>query len=121
MRTGPVLVVEHNEFTLRLIAYRLAAGGFDVRTARTIDEALEGLRLHRPRLVLLDAEMPDLDRVSIALLKTKCGTAKLVAMIPMDSANARDLLSAVGIDEFVPKVLDPETLPAVVARRLASE
>src|SRR3954469_24895001 len=57
----PVLVVEDNEMNLRLIRYLLSTRGYEVRSATNAAEAMEALAVFRPRLILMDLQLPGTD------------------------------------------------------------
>ena len=53
---------------LAMVSSRLERAGYDVVTATRGDDALRLVQENRPRLVLLDVEMPGLDGVEVAKL-----------------------------------------------------
>jgi len=58
---GCILVVEDDEAIRRVVALALADEGYGVTVAPDGRAALERLRYHRPRLILLDMRMPEMD------------------------------------------------------------
>ena len=64
-RNGPrILLVDDDKDLLQLIALRLRAAGYSVRTAESAEAALASLSAERPHLVVSDLRMPDLDGIS---------------------------------------------------------
>jgi two-component system, cell cycle response regulator DivK len=61
MEAVPVLVVEDNETNLKLITYVLSSKGYAVRGAGNAQEALEALLTFRPRVILMDLQLPGMD------------------------------------------------------------
>jgi len=59
--TGPVLVVDDDESSTRLITASLSQMGFRVQVAHDGRQALERARAERPAAVILDLVMPNLD------------------------------------------------------------
>ena len=53
-----ILVADDSPTILNLLVIALTREGFDPVTAANGEEALERIREHRPRLVILDALMP---------------------------------------------------------------
>jgi CheY-like chemotaxis protein len=64
-RLPSVLVVDDTAAARELERAVLAAGGYEVRTARDGEEALELLRAERPDLVVTDYDMPRLDGLGL--------------------------------------------------------
>jgi CheY-like chemotaxis protein len=60
-----VLIVEDEPSIAETTRYLLEASGYEVETAATGTQALALVRERRPRLVLLDVELPDLSGIEI--------------------------------------------------------
>lgn len=60
-RAEIILVVDDTPFMLRTLTFILEKGGYAAETASSGREALEKARSLRPRLILLDAVLPDMD------------------------------------------------------------
>ena len=60
-RVPRVLVVDDEENIRYLLTSALDHAGFEVASARTGREALDGVKAFRPDAVLLDVMLPDLD------------------------------------------------------------
>jgi two-component system, OmpR family, alkaline phosphatase synthesis response regulator PhoP len=61
-----IVVADDSMTILAMVSSRLTRAGYDVVTATRGDDALRLVQEHRPRLVLLDVEMPGLDGVEVA-------------------------------------------------------
>jgi two-component system, cell cycle response regulator DivK len=57
----PILIVDDNPANLKLARVVLSGEGFDVRTAADADGALAALCDFRPRLILMDLQLPGMD------------------------------------------------------------
>lgn len=69
-RTDVLVVDDHRAF--RELARRmLEAAGFTVQVAADGAAATESARIHRPRLVLLDIQLPDTDGFALADVLTR--------------------------------------------------
>jgi len=53
-----ILIVDDNPTNLKLVAYLVKANGHEVDTAADADAAMARIAAHRPRLVLLDLQLP---------------------------------------------------------------
>jgi CheY-like chemotaxis protein len=60
-----ILVADDSMTILAMVSSRLVRAGYDVVTASSGDEALRLVQENRPRLVLLDVEMPGLDGIEV--------------------------------------------------------
>ena len=56
-----ILVVEDNDANLRLVTFLLSSKGYDVRGASDAQQALLLLETFRPRLILMDLQLPGTD------------------------------------------------------------
>ena len=61
-----VLIVEDNELNLRLLIDILDYNGYTVLTTRLGESALELARQHRPDLILMDIQLPDISGMEAA-------------------------------------------------------
>ena len=104
-----VLVLDDDPVIRELLECRLAGAGWDVRTTGNGREALEMWRSWRPRVVLLDRQMPILDGVQVAR-RIRLGEAELggsrsilVSISGSVLPYEREQLRWDGFDGFVPK------------------
>jgi CheY-like chemotaxis protein len=122
MAGEPILIVDDNAANLRLARMLLVGEGFEVGTAADAEEALVLLRSFRPRLILMDLQMPGMDGFELARrLKADPATRGIVVLaltayaMKGDEERAREA----GCDGYVSKPIDTRTLPALIARHLA--
>ena len=54
-----VLIVEDNELSMRLFCALIESQGYDVLRARDATEALALARQHRPHLIIMDVQLPE--------------------------------------------------------------
>jgi CheY-like chemotaxis protein len=118
-----VLVVDDNPANRRLLRLLLAGEAYDVRTAEGAEEALAVLADFRPRLILMDLQMPGMNGFDLTrLLKGNEATRDIVIValtayaMKGDEEKARDA----GCDGYVSKPIDTRTLPGLIAAHLAS-
>ena len=73
-----VLVVEDNEKNMKLFRDVLQAKGYRTLEATTGIRAVELATAHRPDLVLMDIQLPDIDGVeALGRLRAETGTASI--------------------------------------------
>ncbi|HSH68913.1 MAG TPA: diguanylate cyclase, partial [Deferrisomatales bacterium] len=101
-----VLVVDDDR-TMRLLArHSLEVAGFRVEEARGGQEALRLVEEHRPSLVLLDVDMPDLDGFSVCTRLRELSHARDTPVLMMTALNDVDSVRRayeVGATDFVDK------------------
>ena len=119
-----ILVVDDNPANLRLLRLLLSAESYEVRTADGAEEALVMLDGFRPRLILMDLQMPGMNGFELTRrLKADAATRDIVIValtayaMKGDEEKAREA----GCDGYVSKPIDTRTLPALVARHLTGD
>jgi two-component system cell cycle response regulator DivK len=113
-----ILVVDDNAVNLKLARVLLEKAGYAVRTAADGVEALAALKDFRPRLILMDLQMPGLDGLQVTrLLKADPATAgiKVVALTAYAMKGDDVRAKAAGCDAYLPKPIDTRTFTATVA------
>ena len=66
MRTPPlILVVDDDKATVDILRTRLQSHGYTVVSATDGEAGLQAVQEHRPDLVLLDVNMPQLDGLEV--------------------------------------------------------
>ncbi len=77
MAGEPILIVDDNIANLKLARVLLSLDGYDIRTAASAEEALTVLDRFRPRLILMDLQLPGIDGLELTrMLKAdRFGTA----------------------------------------------
>jgi CheY-like chemotaxis protein len=114
-----ILVVDDNELNLKLLRVTLVAEGYDVATARDADEALEALKGEKPRLILMDLQLPGIDGLELTRrLRASPATADvpIVAVTSFAMTHDREAALAAGCDDYVTKPIDTRKIPALAAR-----
>jgi len=109
----PILVVEDEDDIRRLVVLHLRREGFDVHEAADGEEALEQARRVRPKVVLLDLNMPKLSGTDVcaALRADPELNAVYVIMLTARSQEADRIEGfLVGADDYVTKPFSPKEL-----------
>jgi two-component system cell cycle response regulator DivK len=117
----PILIVDDNAQNLKLARVVLVGAGYDVRTAVDAEAALQVLAAWRPRLILMDLQLPGMDGLELTRrLKADPATRDIVIVAltayAMKGDDAKAL--AAGCDGYVTKPIDIDTLARVVAERV---
>ena len=118
-QTGPILVVEDIPNVLELLEVTLRFKGYQVRTARNGQEALEAVTKEQPVLVITDILMPKMDGFALAQKLRLSLQTRVVPIIflsatyvtPEDKAFAMTL----GAVRFLEKPVDTEEFLLTVA------
>lgn len=119
MPDDSIVVVDDNAMNLKLLRLLLCAEGYDVRTARDAEEALILLETVRPRVILMDVQLPGMDGLELTRRLKAAPTTREIVIIAVTSyamKGDRERAMAAGCDDYVTKPLDTEALPALVAR-----
>lgn len=117
-----ILIVDDSAINLKLIKYVLVDVGFDVDTAADAPQALAALRARRPRLILMDVQLPGMSGLELTRqLKADPETRDLIIVAVTASAMRGDEEKArdAGCDGYLSKPIDTEALPRVVAGYLS--
>jgi two-component system response regulator MprA len=114
-----VLVVDDDPSIRTLLEEVLRDEGYVVRVAANGREALEYLNRDRPALILLDLMMPEMDGRqfcrAIAPRQQSAEQRVPVMVITADRAS-REEVRSLGVDSYVTKPFDLDTLLTEVAR-----
>jgi CheY-like chemotaxis protein len=117
-----ILIVDDNPLNLKLVRVLLSCEGYAVRTAGDAEEALAVLRHFRPRLILMDIQLPGMDGLALTQrLKAEPATRDIVVvgLTAYAMKGDRERALAAGCDGYIAKPIDTRGLPARVAEFLA--
>jgi CheY-like chemotaxis protein len=118
----PLLIVDDNPQNLKLTRVLLASEGYTVRTAADAEEALAILQTFKPRLILMDLQLPGMDGLALTRkLKSdpEFPRIPIVALTAYAMKGDAEKALAAGCDGYVSKPIDTERLPKLVAEYLA--
>src|SRR5207249_4532424 len=120
---NPILVVDDDRASRRLLARTLTAAGYACAEAESGEEALKLVRKQPPCLLLLDYAMPGLDGADVSK-QIRADPSPAVARIPTimltghGGEESEVLCLQAGADDFVTKPIHPEVLRARIETQL---
>jgi CheY-like chemotaxis protein len=114
-----VLIVDDNPTNLKLVAYLVKAKGYEVDTAPDADAALVAIDANRPRVILMDLQLPGIDGLELTRrLKADPATRDIAIIAVTAYAMKGDQEKAfeAGCDDYVTKPIDTRALPELIAK-----
>src|SRR5215467_3796880 len=114
MDRGTVLVVDDEPNIADLVELYLRRDGFRVVQAANGDDAVRAVTIHRPRLVVLDVGLPDIDGLEVCRRLRATTTIPVIFLTARDTEVDRILGLELGADDYVTKPFSPAELVARV-------
>src|SRR5689334_14712199 len=114
MDRGTVLVVDNEPNIADLIELYLDRDGFRVVKAATGEDGVRAVAEHRPRLVVLDVGLPDIDGLEVCRRLRRTSTIPVIFLTARDGEVDRVLGLELGADDYVTKPFSPAELVARV-------
>ncbi|WP_094602988.1 Sensor histidine kinase RcsC [Sporomusa silvacetica DSM 10669] len=113
-----VLLTEDNIFNQQVATELLRGAGLDVDIASDGSEAVDAVTLNDYDLILMDVQMPVMGGYEATSMIRSRGKADLpiIAMTAHAIPGAREECLSAGMDDYISKPLEPETLFAVLSR-----
>ncbi|HEX9787329.1 MAG TPA: response regulator [Candidatus Binatia bacterium] len=121
MADKTILIVDDNPVNLKLIRVLLAGEGYEVHTAADAEEALRVLQGLRPRMILMDIQLPGIDGLELTRrLKGNPITRdiRILGLTAYAMKGDEEKILAAGCDGYIAKPIDTRTLPGVIERYL---
>src|SRR6185295_12641196 len=113
MDRGTILVVDDEPNIAELIELYLSREGYQVVKAAAGEAAVRAVAEHRPRLVVLDIGLPDIDGLEVCRRLRQTSTIPVIFLTARDGEIDRVLGLELGADDYVTKPFSP---PELVAR-----
>ncbi len=114
MDKGTILVAEDEANIADLVDLYLAREGFRVLKQSTGIGALDAVRDHRPRLVILDIGLPDIDGLEVCRRIRSVGNLPVIFLTARGDEVDRVLGLELGADDYLTKPFSPAELVARV-------
>jgi two-component system cell cycle response regulator len=117
MAGEPILIVDDNATNLKLAVVLLQSEGFAVRTAEDAEQALQLLASYRPRLILMDIQLPGMDGLTLTRrlrADVRFRDLKIVALTAYAMKGDEEKALAAGCDAYVSKPIDTDSMLSIV-------
>lgn len=121
MAGEPILVVDDNVVQLKLLSALLERAGHPVRVAPDANEALAILRSFRPRLILMDIQLPGIDGLTLTRMLKSNPSLRDIVIVGVTAYGMQedeDRVRAAGCDGYLSKPIETRALPDVIASYL---
>jgi DNA-binding response OmpR family regulator len=113
MERGTILVVDDEPNIADLVELYLRRDGYRVVKAASGEEVAGAVTSHRPRLVVLDVGLPDIDGLEVCRRLRRTSSIPVIFLTARDTEIDRVLGLELGADDYVTKPFSP---PELVAR-----
>jgi len=110
----PILVIEDEESIASFVAMYLEKEGFAVTVAASGTEGLAQAGEKKPRVVILDLMLPDIDGFEICRLLRSDSDVPIIMLTARDDATDKVMGLELGADDYITKPFDPRELVARV-------
>jgi two-component system, OmpR family, response regulator len=119
---SPILVVDDDPHIRDVICFALGKAGYATAVARDGAEALVRAAAERPRLIVLDVGLPEMDGLAVCRELRKTSEVPILFLSARDEEIDRVLGLEIGGDDYVTKPFSPRELVArvgIILRRSA--
>jgi len=117
-----LLIIEDNEQNFYMMRFLLEKNGFSVVGAETGREGIAEALNRRPRAILLDIQLPEMDGYAVAAeLKRhpELSDVPIIAVTSYAMMGDREQILAAGANGYIEKPINPETFVDEIRRYLA--
>jgi DNA-binding response OmpR family regulator len=111
---GTIVVVDDEANIADLVGMYLEREGFRVLKCATGDAGLDAFQTHRPRLVVLDVGLPDIDGLEVCKRIRRTSQVPVIFLTARDGEVDRVLGLELGADDYLTKPFSPAELVARV-------
>ncbi len=118
-----ILVVDDSAMICHVVGQILKDSGYTVLTARNGQEGCELAKIHDPRLIIMDVEMPVMDGIqATALIKSEPKTTHIPILIFTSLGGEQDLKRArdAGCQGFLNKPISRDAIQAEIGKLLGA-
>jgi CheY-like chemotaxis protein len=123
MSAERILVVDDNPTNLKLLSFILETMGHEVHCVADAAEALAAIGSFRPRLMLVDLQLPGMDGFELTRrLKADPETSEItiVAVTAYAMKGDDERAAKAGCDGYLTKPIDTRALPGIINGYLAN-
>src|SRR6266540_7325407 len=118
-----VLIVDDEVSIRRYLRAALGAEGFATYEAKTGQEALDGVVLYHPEIIVLDLGLPDIDGVDVTRRLREWSQTPIIVLSVREAENDKVAALDAGADDYLTKPFGTSELMArirVAMRKLTS-
>jgi len=118
MNSRSILIVDDNEFNLKLMEALLETEGYLVKTALDAEEAMLALETFEPQLILMDLQLPGMDGLELTRLLKQDPTRRRISIVALTASAMKgdeEKAIAAGCDGYLTKPIDTRSLPQSIA------
>ena len=115
----PVLIVDDNVDNQELTRFLLEGAGFEVRLAGDAEAALTILETFRPKLILMDIQLPGMDGLELTRRLRQQPAFQDVTIVALSAyamKSDKDNARAAGCDGYITKPIDTRTFVSAVRK-----
>ncbi|MFA0964388.1 response regulator [Roseivirga sp. BDSF3-8] len=115
-----IVVVEDNDSLALVMETVLSTAHYQVHIAGSGEEALNLVQEHRPRLIFMDLELPNMDGYSTcAILKNEYPDTRVLGFSADMSPSVKRKCLAAGMDDAYDKAVEPEELIRITRQHIS--
>ena len=118
MNSRSILIVDDNEFNLKLMEALLETEGYLVKTALEAEEAMLVLETFEPQLILMDLQLPGMDGLELTRLLKQDPERRRISIVALTASAMKgdaEKAIAAGCDGYLTKPIDTRSLPQSIA------
>jgi len=118
MTSSTILVVDDEPQIRRVLRTTLTSHGYTVFEAKNGEDAFESVRTHRPDLILLDVNMPDMSGLEVCREIRHSSEVPIIMLTVRNSEQDKVQALDAGADDYVVKPFGSEELMARIRAAL---
>ena len=124
MSSKRILLVEDDFMNMRLAQHILEGEGYTVLKAATANEALTQIESILPDLILMDAQLPDMDGMTVVRILRENAITRGITILALTACAMKgdqERMLRMGCDGYISKPIDVQDFIDTVSRFLSSK
>jgi DNA-binding response OmpR family regulator len=111
-RKAEILIIDDSGSSLQLLEYLLGNEGYITFLAESVKSAISQIEQHKPDLILLDLQMPDISGYDFLKMREKLQIKQVPIFVvsAYDTPANIELTKSMGASEFLPKPIKTDIL-----------
>ncbi|MBN2530911.1 MAG: response regulator [Deltaproteobacteria bacterium] len=122
--SGQLLIIEDNAANFYMMRFLLEHGGFTVMGAETGKKGIDAALRCRPRAILLDIQLPEMDGYAVAeelQRHPELARIPIIAVTSYAMVGDRERILAAGATGYIEKPINPDTFVAEIIQYLSND